>query len=365
MRKESYYLSFLLLLFTSCIKYYNPPMDTVSGMLVVDAQITNDISRNVVHLSRTRSYYNDQPVVEVTGAAVTMNQVGSTVSMRGHEITVGHYVFDQVPLVGKQYYLRIIIGNDVYESKAVTMPSVPKMDNFYTTPVTITYNENSGESTPRTYEKPGREIDTDLHLTDSISYYRFSVRSLIEWKYDSIPDTMFPDMYGWYSYLDNEKFQLAGPRDQTQPGKIVKYPLLTLSYRASDYFHSSPKALEAVGWILFIDQFGLSKESYEFHNQLNNQFAASGSLFDPTQTQVYGNIICKTRATETVYGFFDLCTYQHRRYFLTLPTPPLAITLRQIYRYPDIPLNGIIYAKMPTEESPHPEPILPPDWWEQ
>ena len=79
MRKESYYLSFLLLLFTSCIKYYNPPMDTVSGMLVVDAQITNDISRNVVHLSRTRSYYNDQPVVEVTGAAVTMKDRKSVV----------------------------------------------------------------------------------------------------------------------------------------------------------------------------------------------------------------------------------------------------------------------------------------------
>jgi hypothetical protein len=364
MVKELSYLSLLLLLLTSCEKFYHPAMDTVSGNLVVDAQITNDITRNVVHLSRTRSFYNDQPEIEVTGATVTLNQNGSKTVIKGHENTVGHYIFDEVPVEGKQYFLRIVIGNDVYESKAVTMPSVPKMDNFYTTLVTIKYNENSGESTPRTYEKPGREIDCDLHLTDSLSHYRFVVRNLIEWTWDSIPNSPFPDIYGWYSYQDNESFHLAGPADVTEPGKITKYPLLTLSYRATDYFQASQRTLDPVGWILFIDQFGLSKESYDFHALLNSQFAASGSLFDPIQTQVYGNILCKTNALEIAYGFFDLCTYQRYRYFLTLPTPPF-ITLRQLYTFPDIPFNGQILQQTPSPESPHPNPIFPPDWWEQ
>ncbi|MCK9640617.1 MAG: DUF4249 domain-containing protein [Prolixibacteraceae bacterium] len=364
MRNKLYYPLFLLLFVVSCEKYYNPAIDSVSSQFVVDAKITNDISRNDVHLTRTRSFYDRLPVLEVSGATVSLVEIGGK-TIKATESTSGHYTFPSVPESGKQYFLRIVVLNNTYESLAATMPPVPSIDKLYTTHVVYTINENSGESTPRTYQREGREIDIDIPVTNALSYYRFNVRSTIEWTYRIVPGSLFPDSYGWFSYQNNEKFHLVGPSDQTEPGKIIKHPMLLLDYSPLLYFHSSLRTLISPGWILMFEQFGISKESYEFHQQLNDQFAATGSLFDPIQTQVYGNILCKSNPAEIVYGFFDLYSVKEIRYFLKLPTPPLELTLRPINRYPVIPFDGEIKAEMPTAENPNPEPLQPPDWWEE
>jgi hypothetical protein len=364
MGKRNYYLLFLLLWMTSCEKLYNPAINSVSGLFVVDAKITNDLSRNDVHLTKTRSFYDRLPVLEVSGASVSLVENGGK-SIKATESSSGHYSFPTVPESGKQYFLRIIIQNKTYESRAVTMPPIPSVDKLYTTHVVYTINENSGEGTPRTYQREGREIDVDIPVSSALSYYRFVVRSTIQWTWSQAPGSIFPDSYGWYSYQNNEKFHLVGPNDQTQPGKIIKHPMLLLDYSPLLYFHSSLRTLNSQGWILMFEQYGISKESYEFHQQLNDQFAATGSLFDPIQTQVYGNILCKSNPSEIVYGFFDLYSVREIRYFLKLPTPPLELTLRPINRYPVIPFDGEIKAEVPSSSNPNPDPLQPPDWWEE
>jgi hypothetical protein len=364
MLKERYYLLFLLLFLVSCEKYYYPDIDSVPSHFVVDAKISNILSKNDIHLTRTRGFYDRQPVLEVSNATVSLVQLGGKAIM-ATESASGHYTFPTVPETGKQYFLRIIVNNVTYESRAATMPPVPTITNVYTNKVVYTVNENSGESTPRTYQRDGREIDVDLPVTSALSYYRFTVRSLIEWTWTKDLGSMYPDSYGWFSYQNNEKFHLVGPKEQTEPGKIIKHPMLLIDYTPQLYFHSDLRKLIAKGWILFFEQYGISKESYEFHEQLNDQFAATGSLFDPVQTQVYGNIICKSNPSEIVYGFFDLYSYQEVRYFLNLPTPPLELTFRPIYSYPEIPFDGEIKAIVPTPEDPHPDPIKPPAWWEE
>ena len=364
MGKRNFYLLFLLFLTTSCEKLYNPAIDTASGQFVVDAKITNDLSRNDVHLTKTRSFYDRLPVLEVSGASVSLVENGGK-SIKATESSSGHYSFPTVPESGKQYFLRIIIQNKTYESRAVTMPPIPSVDKLYTTHVVYTINENSGEGTPRTYQREGREIDVDIPVSSALSYYRFVVRSTIQWTWSQAPGSIFPDSYGWYSYQNNEKFHLVGPNDQTQPGKIIKHPMLLLDYSPLLYFHSSLRTLNSQGWILMFEQYGISKESYEFHQQLNDQFAATGSLFDPIQTQVYGNILCKSNPSEIVYGFFDLYSVKEIRYFLKLPTPPLELTLRPINRYPVIPFDGEIKAEVPSSSNPNPDPLQPPDWWEE
>lgn len=363
MRNKQPYLLIFLLFMISCEKYYNPTIDSVSGQFVVDATITNDPARNDVHLSRTRSFYDRLSVIEVSGATVTLNELNGKV-IKATESSSGHYTFPSVPESGKQYFLRIVVQNTTYESKAVTMPPVPNVSKAYTNHVFYTINENSGESTPRTYTREGREVDVDIPVTSALSYYRFSVRSTIQWSYSKVEGSLFPDSYGWYSYQNNEKFHLVGPKDQTQPGMIIKHPMLLIDYSPLLYFHSSRRTLIDHGWILMFEQYGISKESYDFHQQLNDQFAATGSLFDPIQTQVYGNILCKSNPKEIVYGFFDLYSVRELRYYLKLPTPPLAITFREIHRYPVIPFDGEIFQELPTDANPNPDPLQPPDWWE-
>jgi len=364
MMKKQYLYLLLMLFLISCEKLYTPPIDTVSGMLVVDAKLSNIPGKNEVHLSRTRSFYDRQPVIEVSGAVVSLVEIGGQ-TIRANETSTGHYKFPTVPEVGKEYFLRFVISNLTYESKALKMPPLPTISKVYSNIVSYTVNENSGESTPRTYQRQGREIYFDLPATSELSHYRFVVRSLIEWTWTKVPGSIFPDSYGWFSYQNNERFHLVGPKDQTEPGKVIKHPMLLIDYDQQRYFHSDQRNLTATGWILFFEQYGISKESYEFHEQLNNQFAATGSLFDPIQTQVYGNILCKSKPSEIVFGFFDLYSYQEVRYFFNLPKPPLEFTLRPINRYPEIPFNGEIKAELPSADNPNPEPLKAPDWWEK
>lgn len=356
MRKLLLYLSFLQLFFVSCEEIYHPDMDTVSGQLVVDARITNDLTKNYIHLSKTRHFYDDQPVLNVSGATVSLVELGGS-AIRAYESSTGYYSFYTVPESGKKYFLRIIIQNVTYESRAVTMPPVPTLTNFNSKHVITVVNENSGESTPRTYERPEREITVDMPLTDALSYYRLNIRSLLQWTLH-IPKrpSFYPLAYGWNSFENREQFHLLSPKNQAEPGKIINHQLLTLSY--TPFNPTAADTMKAAGWIIFVEQYGTSKESFEYHTQLNSQFAATGSLFDPIQTQVYGNILCKSKPSEIVYGYFNLCSFQQYRYFLIVNTPPGMNSTRQLYSFPVIPDFGMVSGK-------DSDPPLKPSWWQE
>jgi hypothetical protein len=352
-----FYIIILQFLLTSCEEIYRPEMDTVSGHLVVDAKITNDISKSYVHLSRTRSFYDVQPVREVTGAILSLVELGGR-AIDGHETSPGYYSFDTAPKSGKQYFLRINIMNSIYESKAVMMPPLPKITNFYTSHVESTVIVKNNSGSPTTYTRLARALNVDLPMTDSLNHYLFNVRTLLEWTFDVNykKPGLFPSTYGWWSFQKNDVFHLVGPKDLSEPGKIIKHQLETLSYDSISALHRDTLVMK--GWIIFIDQYGIPKESYDYHKQLNSQFAATGSLFDPIQTQVYGNILCKTNTLEKVYGYLDLNSYQQVRYFLILNKPPGETRQRQLFRFPEIPDHGEIWGV--SGENP-----LPPAWWEE
>ena len=355
MQKELKYLLLLLVLFVSCEQIYQPAIDHVSGQLVVEALITNDLTRNSVHLTRTRAFNDQVALPEVSGATVQLIETGGA-TIKATESTAGLYVFNSAPVTGNSYKLRITISSDIYESEVVTMPPLPTITKFYTTDVVQKVYVNNGGSVPEAVLKDLREIDVDLPVSNSLSHYRFDARSVLEWTWDSIKGQEYPSAYGWYSYTPNNQFILAGTPDFSQSGNLVKQPLLTVSYNALDYLYSD--TLVSHGWILIFEQYGTSAGSYNYHQQLNSQFAATGSLFDPIQTQIYGNIKCKTDSSKIAYGYFDLNSCQQIRYYFNLSAPTSAITLRQLYEFPDIPVNGIIRAK---KSKPV---VFPPSWWE-
>jgi len=365
MNKVLNFLLLPLILLVSCEERYQPDIEKVDEQLVVEAQITNDPSRNFVHLSRTRSYNDNVPLTEVLGATVELIENQSN-KIRSTESSAGYYLFNSVPVSGKNYFLRIKIVNDTYESEEVTMPPIPTITNFHTEHVVKKVYVANGEGVPIPFDRQGREIYVDMPVTNSLSHYRFDVRSVLEWIWDSIPTPFSanPTAYGWNSYKQNEKFNIAGPANFSQTDKIEKHPLLMISYDPLDYLYSD--TLVSRGWILIIEQLGTSKGSYEYHEKLNNQFAANGSLFDPIQNQVYGNILCKSNPSKVVFGYFDLNSYHQYRYYFNLSIPPGVITMRQIFRYPEIPHSNGIMRTQPIKGPPDeiPPPLPPPVWWE-
>jgi hypothetical protein len=351
MCKKLIYFSYLLLLFTSCEEYYTPVIDTVGGQLVVEALLTNDASKNFVRLTKTRSFYDKLPPLAALNAKVALVGIDG-IAIRASESIPGNFTFNSIPVAGKNYKLRITYNNDTYESEMVMMPPVPTYDNFYTENVEKKIYKTDGDGVPSAHYIQGREVYIDAPVSSVLSYYRFETRSISEWVYapPGLSGPAPPPLYGWQSFFENSKFNIAGPKKFSQNEKIEKQPLTLLSYRSSDYLESD--SLVSLGWILIIDQFGTSKGSYEYHEKLNSQFAADGSLFDPIQTQVYGNITCITDHSKNVFGYFDLNSYKQFRYYLYITGPEYPGTLRQIFRYPNIPYAGESLG-------------FTPDWWER
>ena len=111
MRKELYYLILLLILFASCEEKYTPEIDTADGQLVVDAKITNDPTKNFVHLTQTRNFNDNVPLIAVSGAKVELIDK-QNVKIQSIENSSGYYVFNSVPVSGISYFIRIGIKND-------------------------------------------------------------------------------------------------------------------------------------------------------------------------------------------------------------------------------------------------------------
>lgn len=333
------YFLFLFIFFSSCEEFYNPKIELIEGQLVVEALITNNLSSSFVHLTNTTSFYDKQPPTPVSGALVELVEINGK-AIQGIENSPGYFIFNSVPLTGRNYKLRILIKKDIYESEPVTMPPLPTLSDLNTEHKEKKIYITDGYGVPQAYNQQGREINVDLPVSTSLSYYRFNVRSILEWTWDATVKNAPPPptVYGWLSYYQNDKFNLAGPREFSPTEKIEKYPLLMISYNAKDYLHSD--SLISNGWILIIDQFGTSKGSFEYHEKLNSQFAADGSLFDPVQTQIYGNITCITDRTKVVFGYFDLNSSRQYRYYFNLSSPFTNVILRQIFRYPYIPDDG-------------------------
>ena len=340
----------MIILLASCEEFYTPKIDTIEGQLVVDAQITNDVSQNYVRLTKTSAFYSTQQATPVTGAKVELVQINGNTTT-AYESGSGNFYFNSTPIIGKSYKLRITILQDIYESDIVVMPPIPSISSLYTEHKVEKQYRTNASGAPMEYILEGRQIYVDAPVISTLSHYRFASRSVMEWVYTppEVAGPPPPQVYGWSSFYYISEFNIAGPKIYSQTGKIEKHPLFSLSYRIADYLQTDTVVQK--GWILIIDQFGTSAGSYDFHAKLNSQFGADGSLFDPVQTQIFGNITCKNDASKIVFGYFDLNSYRQYRYYVTLGGKLNTSIPRQLLRYPSIPNGGQTVG-------------FPPSWWE-
>jgi hypothetical protein len=331
------------MLLTSCEEYYTPKIDDINGQLVVDAMLTNDSSRNYVRLITTRGYFDEKESFPVLDAEVLLIDKNGVI-LKGTEIATGSFIFKTVPEIGNSYKLSIKTrDNNTYESEMETMPPLPKILNAYSGDMAKKiYEYNVWNNGLLSFNFEGHNIYIDLPVTDSLAYYRFSTRDVLEW-YPIIGRGC-----GWLSIYENNNFNIASLKTFTQADTIKKHPITWLSYDRNYYTHTKIllEELYPQGWIIFIDQFGTSKKSYEFHEKLNGQFAADGSILDRIPAQIDGNIICLTDPSKKAYGFFDLNSYRQFRYNMKFHGNQVVPAII----FPDIPDHGGFGPGFP-------------DWW--
>ncbi|HEY3370929.1 MAG TPA: DUF4249 family protein [Prolixibacteraceae bacterium] len=379
--KQRTYIFFIgvvlsLVILVSCEEYYTPALEEVPRVMVVDSRITNDPLQNFLHISKARTFYSTSAVEWVSGALVELVQDNFHV-VKAREDAPGDYVFPSTPVPGLRYKLRITYSKDIYESEYIVMPPIPAIDSLYTRDEIAKVYKTNAYNVPELFDKPGRQIYIDAPVTPELQYYRFNYRAVMQWvfnpmtAYDSISpviharnprqpvlksawtlpipigeDTSNHILYGWVSRFDKGLFNLAGPKEFSASGGIAKHPIVLLAYNPAEYLDSITE--EPRNWIFILDQYGIPKASYDFHEKLNRQFSSDGSLFDPVMTQVFGNVKCITDPEKIVLGFFDLTSHRQYRYYLNVGTGlDRTVILRPLDQFFDIPDRGFTRDEPP------------------
>lgn len=351
MQQRFLYLALILMLFASCEDYYTPDLEQVPGRIVVESCITNDPGHNYVKLSVARDYYSTDAIEWIVFARVELTEVGGPTFLATLGLP-GTYHFENTPEEGKAYILRIFYQKEVYESDPVHMPPLPQIDSLYTAHKLESVYLTNAYGVPQEFIKPVREIKIDAS-TSQVNNFRFNCREVLQWMVipppPDGPGPTDPIIYGWMTISSNELFNIAGAKPFSYSTQVRNHPLFTLSYNTQKYLNAVERL--PMGWILIIDQYGTSRESYDYHEKMNQQFEAKGNLFDPLATQIYGNMHCTSDKSKIALGFFDLNSYRQHRYFLEMgPGENNHVTQRRLNTYPEIPDYG--------------DTIVIPDFWE-
>jgi hypothetical protein len=349
MIKKLTYLLFALYSFTSCEEIYHPAINMVNGHLIVDALVTNDLSQNYVHLSESSTFYDSNPPTAVTGASVKLLDSNGN-AIQGIESSPGFFNFKKIPEVGQNYKLQISLHGDIYESETETMPPMPSLNKFYTERVEKEEFITNATGVPVSTTVVSRALYLDAPITAACANYRFVTRAVMEWVY-VVPNTpMAPTIYGWQSLYNNNVYNIAGPKKFSQNDIIEKHQLMLLPYNTKGMVQSGASVK---GWIFILNQYGTSIESFDYHEKLNSQLTADDNLLDPVQTQVFGNITCKTDSSKIVFGYFDLNSTRQYRYFISFSDlqPNDNLVTRELTNYPEISIEGKTVN-------------LRPEWWE-
>jgi hypothetical protein len=337
------YLLYLIGLFVlvSCEEYYHPDLDTVNNLLVVESRITNEPAQNFVRISKTVNFYAASTTNPVSGATCTiLTEDGQRIE--GLENSDGYFLFPFVPQAGSNYKLQISYGAETYESDFEKMPPLPTLDSIYAEITTKTSYSTDAYGKPYTNEDVGFDLRINAPIYSENTYYRFSWRGILQW-YIELESEMGPPpppIYGWKSFYDTDVFNLAGPKDYTSSDKVTNHSVL---YRSLDYYASylDSAAMIPAGWIFIVHQYGITPNSYSFYKKINDQLEASGQLFDPVYTQIYGNMHCTSNPDQIILGNFDLCSYKQHRYFVHGYKSSISLIQHVINSYPNIPATGM------------------------
>jgi len=358
MQQRLFFWILLVSLFVSCEEIYKPDLEILPGTIVVESLVTNDPDLNFVRLSKTSDFYSTEPQGKISGARVDLVKVTGTnlrpleTPYNAKETSPGYYTFEVLPVSGVKYKLRIFIGNDTYESNLETMPPTPKIDSLFTEFKLEKSYRTDTYGPPTEVETPVQEIYIDAPITPALEYYRFNWRSVLQWTYypGSSTGPPPPSYFGWVSRYQDGNFNLAGTKKFSSSNHLSKHPVHTIPYDVDAFLDSTAQL--GAGWIVMLDQFGISKDSHDYFANLNKQLTAEGNLFDPLQAQVFGNIHHKKDPSKIVLGYFNLNSYRHYRYYLNLGySQKNKVIKHEVLTYREIPDRGYVRG-------------IPPAFWE-
>lgn len=339
--------------FSSCEDIYNPEMDEVEDLLVVEANLVFGKNNNSVKLYKTINFNaSNTSYPPVNGAIVMLiNQMGESITLS--EIgKSGIYSFNEQLEQDKSYKLYIRHEGEIIESAYQKIPEMPAIDSVYTEHAEKLIVAGTDASSGKLQKEPGAMVYIDMEDKGDVTHYRFTHRKIAQYAYYAVAPSGPPiegTMYAWMSMRPREMFNIAAPPEYSLSTDIKKHPLIFLEQRFFIQLEAdSPTVF--IGWIYIAQQYAISEQTYLYYKDLNNQLTAEGKLFDPLYTQARGNISCITDPKKVILGNFEISTVREHRFYVQ-PMSDNKYFIKRIPYFWYIPEDGKIFNQQP-------------EWWE-
>ena len=330
----------LFLVIASCVEPYNPPaISETVDLLVVDGFINISNNSATVSLSKATPIANDDGHVPEVNATVRIEDDNGDIYSLYQEAD-GTYTLANMDLsLSKKYRLIIVRGNGKeYFTDYIELKQTPPIDSISWAP------------TPR---RDGINIYANTHDENNNDRY-YQWRFVETWEYTSkyspsyelrhgvaLPNTV--NVYQCWTTRPSSEILIASATHLNE-NVILNYPLIFIP-------KGSPKISRR--YSIIVEQRSLTKDAYDFWNQLKKTTENLGGLFDPLPSKVIGNLRSKNDSKEPVLGYFSGGSSAEQRIFIgadDLPDdiwqypnqscPVDSIPIDQLSSYPDMFLIG-------------------------
>lgn len=295
---------------TSCKQpYIAPAISSGANYLVVEGFInagSNAADSTVFRLSRTVNLSGKTSSKPELKATVTVidSVPGATFNLDIPEAGKGKYAYDfalGLPSPSK-CRLKIVTSNGkIYLSDFVDVRTTPPIDS-------VGYTKQSN----------GIQLYSNAHdPTNNTRYYRWDYTEtwLFHAKYESqyitnghqiVPRTR--DQFTYFCYQsDTSSSIILNSSAKLSKDVIDHNPLV--------FIPSTSEKIEA-RYSIFLRQYAITKEAYDFWQNLRKNTEQLGSIFDAQPSEISGNIHCTTNPSEPVIGYLSATNAQTKRIFI-------------------------------------------------
>jgi hypothetical protein len=310
---------FILLIIGGCKEAFEPqiPADK-NNLLVVEGFINTGLKATVIKLSRTASM----------GKAFKINaELKAKVSIEGETnstymlLEKPNGIYSSLPLnlpINERYRLRIKTANGKeYLSDFTEVKNSPPIDS-------VSWRKENG----------GVQIYVNTHdPKNNTHYYQWDYKetweiyspflSNLEYKADHLPQSyvgVLPRRKFKYGAIERAKYYDSA----CWKSDSLKQILLGTSIKLSeDIIHLKPityipPAAEKIcfKYSILVKQTSLTKEAFEYLQNMKKSSEQLGSIFDPQPSDISGNIHCVTHPDELVVGYISAGDVTEKRIFI-------------------------------------------------
>lgn len=296
-------LSILMIFCWSCIDEINLDINTEQRSVVIEGLITDslDIQEVTVSLSSVIGIGNDNILTPVSNATVKLqDDLGN--EFEYSEDGNGKYLLEKAADRGVMYNIEVTLPDgEVYKSIPAAVSVASSIDSVGWAVVDESTRNNAGELVERVNMKLNAFTKFE---TDARPYLRWRVKGIYE-LVEGAPGLLFPLRCYITNLIDLNKIRIFDS-NELNGNELFDQTLVETKY---DYRFFN-------NFAFIFSQYSITKEEYDYWNNIDQLLNVDGSLFDSPPGTIIGNIYNVNDPNDIAVGYFSVASVSRYIYFI-------------------------------------------------